>query len=175
MNPFMLDQAAMYAAYHRDRRNIATHVLGVPAIIFAVLMALQLVPLDFALTGLTLAWIAFIFAAIFYLWMHTLGGFLLGVLLLAATWGSQVLAETLAPTPFWIIVAVLFVGGWALQLLGHGFEGRRPALVDNLLQILMAPLFLVFEALFALGQAGDVEAAIAARMPHYVQQGRASA
>jgi uncharacterized membrane protein YGL010W len=175
MNPFMLDQAAMYAAYHRDRRNIATHVVGVPAIIFAVLMMLQLVPLDFALTGLTLAWIAFVLAAVFYLWMHTAGGFLLGALLLAATWGSQGLSESIAPAPFWMIVAVLFIGGWALQLLGHGFERRRPALLDNLLQILMAPLFLVFEALFALGRAKDVEAAIAARMPAYARPGGAAA
>ena len=29
-----------YAAYHRDRRNIATHFIGVPMIVFAVLLAL---------------------------------------------------------------------------------------------------------------------------------------
>ena len=27
---------AQYAAYHRDRRNIATHFVGVPLIVFAV-------------------------------------------------------------------------------------------------------------------------------------------
>ncbi len=31
-----LDQLANYAAYHRDRRNIATHLIGVPMIVFAV-------------------------------------------------------------------------------------------------------------------------------------------
>jgi len=167
MNGFMLDQAAMYAAYHRDRRNIATHVIGVPAIVLAIVLALQQVPLDFLLPGLTLAWIVFILAAIFYLWMHTLGGFLVGVALLVATWGTQILAETMAPTAFWSLAAALFVGGWAFQLIGHGFEGRRPALTHNLLQVLVAPLFLVLEALFALGQAKDVEQAIAARAPAY--------
>jgi uncharacterized membrane protein YGL010W len=175
MNPFMLDQAAMYSAYHRDRRNIATHVVGVPAIVLALLLVLNLVPLEFALAGLTLAWVVFILAAVFYLWMHTLGGFLVDVLLLLATWGTQVLAETLAPTAFWSVTAVLFIGGWALQLVGHGFEGRRPALADNLLQILMAPLFLVFEALFALGLARDVAQAVAQRMPDYAQRGNATA
>ncbi|HVV94253.1 MAG TPA: Mpo1-like protein [Hyphomicrobiales bacterium] len=171
MNPFMLDQAAMYTAYHRDPRNVATHVLGVPAIVFAIIMALQRVPLDMVLPGLTLAWVVFILAAVFYLWMHTLAGFVLDVLLLAATWGSGALA--MPPVGgYWVIAAVLFVGGWILQLAGHGFEGRRPAFADNLLQILVAPLFLVFEGLFALGIARDVKDAIAARSVGYGLGGR---
>jgi uncharacterized membrane protein YGL010W len=171
MNPFMLDQAAMYSAYHRDRRNIATHVLGVPAISFALLMALQRVPLDMVLPGLTLAWVVFILLAIFCLWMHTLAGFVLDALLLAATWGAGVLA--LPPIGnYWIIAAALFVGGWILQFVGHGFEGRRPALADNLLQILVAPLFLVFEALFVIGFARDVAREIATRSSGYRAGGR---
>jgi len=46
---------------------------------------------------------------------------------------------------------VLFIAGWALQLWGHAFEGRKPALVDNLFQIFVAPIFLAAEAFFALG------------------------
>lgn len=30
------DLMAQYAAYHRDRRNIATHFVGIPLIVFAV-------------------------------------------------------------------------------------------------------------------------------------------
>src|SRR5229473_2369246 len=51
----------------------------------------------------------------------------------------------------WSWFAVLFVGGWILQLIGHVYEGRRPALADNLLQIFVAPIFLAAEAFFALG------------------------
>ena len=42
---------------------------------------------------------------------------------------------------------------WLIQFVGHGvFEGRAPALVDNLLQAaLLAPLFVWLEVLFALG------------------------
>ncbi|MGZ5918138.1 MAG: Mpo1 family 2-hydroxy fatty acid dioxygenase, partial [Methyloceanibacter sp.] len=29
-------QLSQYAAYHRDRRNIATHFVGIPMIVFAV-------------------------------------------------------------------------------------------------------------------------------------------
>ena len=51
----------------------------------------------------------------------------------------------------WAWFAVLFIGGWVLQLAGHVFEGRKPALADNLFQIFVAPIFLAAEVFFALG------------------------
>jgi uncharacterized membrane protein YGL010W len=51
----------------------------------------------------------------------------------------------------WIGFAALFVGGWILQLVGHVFEGRKPALADNFFQIFVAPIFLCAELFFALG------------------------
>jgi uncharacterized membrane protein YGL010W len=51
----------------------------------------------------------------------------------------------------WTWFAILFVGGWILQLVGHVFEGRKPALADNLFQIFVAPIFLAAEVFFALG------------------------
>lgn len=42
---------------------------------------------------------------------------------------------------------------WILQFVGHGkYEGRKPALLDNLVQALfLAPLFVWYEVLFKLG------------------------
>lgn len=37
------DNLTQYAAYHRDRRNIATHLVGVPMILFAIVLALATV------------------------------------------------------------------------------------------------------------------------------------
>ena len=31
-----LDLMAQYAAYHRDKRNIVTHFVGIPLIVFAI-------------------------------------------------------------------------------------------------------------------------------------------
>ncbi len=58
---------------------------------------------------------------------------------------------------------VLFVGGWILQLLGHVFEGRKPALADNLFQIFIAPIFLCAELFFALGYKPKLHAAVQER------------
>jgi uncharacterized membrane protein YGL010W len=79
---------------------------------------------------------------------------LLGLAMLVMTallvWAGERIAA-LGAAPGWIGFAVLFVGGWILQLVGHVFEGRRPALADNLFQIFVAPIFLCAEVFFALG------------------------
>ena len=59
------EQMAFYAAYHRNPRNRATHFIGVPAIIFAILipMAWLRVPIaGFELTGALL----FVAVVLFY-------------------------------------------------------------------------------------------------------------
>lgn len=37
---WFLDRMGMYAAYHRDWRNQATHHVGVPLIVFSLILAL---------------------------------------------------------------------------------------------------------------------------------------
>src|SRR6185295_7776274 len=63
----------------------------------------------------------------------------------------------------WTWFAILFVGGWILQLVGHVFEGRKPALVSNLFQIFVAPVFLCAEVFFALGYKPGLHAAMQER------------
>jgi uncharacterized membrane protein YGL010W len=65
-------------------------------------------------------------------------------------WGAEPLSQAaLGASAAWFLV--LFIGGWALQLWGHVYEGRKPALVDNLFQVFVAPIFLAAEVFFALG------------------------
>ena len=56
--------------------------------------------------------------------------------------------------------AVFFIGGWALQLAGHAWEGRRPALADNLFQAFIGPMFLMADVLMALGLKQDLKTSI---------------
>ena len=67
---------AQYAEYHRDRRNIVSHFVGVPMIVFGV--GVLLARAAFAAFGvsLTLAWIVFALAAAWYL---TRGSLVLGI------------------------------------------------------------------------------------------------
>jgi uncharacterized membrane protein YGL010W len=68
------------------------------------------------------------------------------------------------PLPLWAgATAGLFVGGWALQFLGHYFEGKKPAFLDDILGLLDGPLFLIAETAFALGLSPDLRAEIERR------------
>jgi uncharacterized membrane protein YGL010W len=54
----------------------------------------------------------------------------------------------------------LFIGGWILQLLGHHYEGKRPALLDNIFQGFIGPMFLVAETMVVIGQRTDLAEAM---------------
>ena len=49
----------------------------------------------------------------------------------------------------WLYMGLgLFIVGWAFQTVGHIWEGRKPAFVDDLVGLLVGPLFVVAEFLF---------------------------
>ena len=144
------DQMSVYAAYHRDARNKATHFIGVPAIMLSLFIPLAWIRVEVGGTTLTAA---MLFAAVVLVYYFLLDiPLALAMLVVSATlvWAGHELAG-LGTVQGWAWFAVLFVGGWFLQLVGHVFEGRRPALADNLFQIFVAPIFLAAEVFFALG------------------------
>ncbi|HSK40276.1 MAG TPA: Mpo1-like protein [Arenibaculum sp.] len=148
-------QMAMYVTYHRDARNRMTHFIGIPPIVFSIVLMLGMLRFDIA--GLELSAGIVTAAAVWVLWilLDAALGIAMGVFLVPAVW----LAERLAvsdPGLAWAVAAACFVGGWAFQLLGHVFEGRRPALLSNLFQALIGPMFLVAEAFHALGLKRDL-------------------
>jgi uncharacterized membrane protein YGL010W len=144
------DQMSFYAAYHQDARNKATHFIGVPAIMLSLFIPLAWLRFDAG--GLTIT-AAMVFAAVvlmYYFFLDVPLAFAMLVITGVLVSIGENISGLGAVAP-WIWFAVLFVGGWILQLVGHGFEGRRPALADNLFQIFVAPIFLAAEVFFALG------------------------
>ena len=131
------DQVAFYAAYHQDGRNKATHFIGVPAIMLSLFIPLAWLRVELGGVTLTAA--------------------MLGVTVVLVYSGRAI--ADLGTATGWIWFGILFVGGWILQLVGHVFEGRKPALVDNLVGIFIAPLFLCAEVFFALGYKPRLHAA----------------
>lgn len=169
MNPFFVEQMAMYSAYHRDPRNRVTHSIGIPAIVLAIFIPLHWVPLfkmwngDASVTLATMVWLA---TGAFYLWLdRTIGGLMVLLSFLLMMLAEWVAAQGSAVG--WTVFAIAFVGGWIFQLIGHAFEGRRPALADNILQALIGPTFLVAEAVFAMGLKREMHDAVEARWKHY--------
>ena len=144
------DQMSVYAAYHQDSRNKATHFIGVPAIVLALMIALGWARVDIGGFALSAAMVATALLLGYYLALDLALGLAMAVVLGLMLWlGDWLARQSFATGMAWF--AVLFVGGWILQLWGHALEGRRPALVDNLFQIFVAPIFLAAEVLFVLG------------------------
>ena len=92
-------------------------------------------------------------------WMALdLGIGLVMALLMAVAWfAAEALAGALgSASAVWMAFIALFVGGWALQFVGHHYEGKRPALLDNIFQGFIGPMFLVAESLVVMGQRSDL-------------------
>jgi uncharacterized membrane protein YGL010W len=152
----LVDHLAQYAAYHRDRRNIVTHFVGIPMIVLAVTVLLSRP--GFSLAGLWLspALAVALVTTLFYLRLDFRFGVVMGALLGLCVWFGAGLA--VGGTALWLSAGLgLFVAGWIIQFVGHFYEGRKPAFVDDIMGLMIGPLFVVAEAAFLLGLRQDVE------------------
>jgi uncharacterized membrane protein YGL010W len=155
-------QMSFYAAYHQDPRNKATHFVGVPMIVFGLFIALGWARVE--ISGVTLT-AAMLLAAVVLAWYFLLD-VPLALAMLAVNAVLLYLADIVSGLSLGVGLAwflVFFGGGWVIQLIGHAWEGRKPALVDNFLQIFVAPIFLAAEACFALGYKPALHAAVQRR------------
>lgn len=144
-------QMAVYAAYHRHPLNRLTHFFGVPLIMFALFIPLSWIGIPVAGSPVTLAMIIAALVLSYYFLLDAALALamtaVVAVLLSAAHW----VAGPASTAAGWTIFVACFAGGWILQIVGHVFEGRRPALMDNLWQVFVAPIFLMAEIFFGLG------------------------
>ena len=152
-----------YAHYHRDRRNIGTHLLGVPLIFMAIGILLTQPQWRVGEVILTPAWLAW---GLTSLWYVSRGSFLLGVATVVVNGALIALAHGLAAMSaqlglqFWQLGLAIFVIGWIIQFIGHYWEGRKPAFVDDIVGLLIGPMFVVGEVLMAMGMLGQMRLAI---------------
>jgi len=151
-------QLQAYSGYHRDHRNRATHFVGIPAIVFSLLLALSLWRLPVGEHAVSGAWIVGLLAVAGWIALDLTIGLAIAVATLVMVLVAGWLTSHLGSGAVWILFWVLFIGGWALQFLGHAYEGRRPAFTDNLFQAFIGPMFVMAEALMALGLRRDLAA-----------------
>jgi len=152
-NDLFRRQLGLYAAVHRDWRNKATHFVGIPVIVFSLLLILSLWP--------TLLLVVAVVAVLGWLALDLGIGLVMAALMTIACYAAWALAGASGSTQaVWIAFLALFVGGWVLQFLGHHYEGKRPALLDNIFQAFIGPMFLVAETMVVLGHRRDLAAAM---------------
>ena len=146
----LIEHLSNYAAYHRDPRNVATHFVGIPMIVLAVTVLLG-----------RPAMVLYVLSCLFYLRLSFGFGVTMAAILALFVWAGAWFAAL--PTTAWLASGIgLFVAGWVIQFVGHYFEGRKPAFVDDLVGLLVGPLFLVAETAFAFGLARQTRDAMLA-------------
>jgi len=138
MHPTLERLFAEYNAYHRDPTNVAIHKVAIPLIVFHVLAMLDWVALGFEVAGhgATLAHAVFGLTAIWYLVMSTrLALVMLPFSVLCLYLGRMTSTE---------VVIGIAVFAWIAQLVGHvRYEHRAPAFKDNLIQLLVGPVYFI--------------------------------
>ena len=171
----LVDHLSQYAAYHRDPRNIASHFIGIPLIVVAVAVLLSRPEWPVAGLWVSPAVLLALASAWFYLRLELRFGVLMTVLLGLSVWLGHVLAQQ--STLVWLGSGIgMFVVGWAIQFVGHYYEGRKPAFVDDVSGLIVGPLFVVAELAFMLGLRQDLKQAIEERSgPVALREKKASA
>ena len=154
----LVDHLSLYAAYHRDPHNIATHFVGIPLIVIAVATLLSRPQW----MGISPAVLVMLASAVFYLRLELRLGLLMTLLLALTVWLGHALAGL--GTAAWLGWGIgLLVVGWVFQFVGHYYEGRKPAFIDDVTGLIVGPLFVVVELGFLLGWREDLRREMALR------------
>jgi uncharacterized membrane protein YGL010W len=144
------EQLIKYAGYHRDKRNILTHFIGIPMIVLAVAVLLSRPSLQIGNMVVSPALAAVFVTSVYYLILDMRLGLALTVFLAFCLMFGQSLAGQ--DTTEWLAWGLgLFIIGWIFQFVGHYWERQKPAFVDDVMGLIIGPLFVATEAAFLLG------------------------
>ncbi|WP_444996413.1 Mpo1 family 2-hydroxy fatty acid dioxygenase [Aliikangiella sp. IMCC44359] len=155
------EQLSTYKSVHLNPKNVRTHFLGVPMIIWSIALLMSLVSWPVSLFdyyfSISLAFIFFAVVFLYYIVLHwrlAIGLFLFIVPVLYS-------AKIVAAFEYALFIAIgVFVIGWVIQFIGHYYEKAKPAFVDDLNQLFIGPIFLMAEVYFLLGWEKELESKI---------------
>lgn len=152
-------QLGFYKAYHNNTANVLIHSIFVPTIL---LTSLRLVNDIELWHGYNLSHAAAFAFGIFYIVLQTWTGILASLILASICKVLNDGTVRMSQTTTWLLFAI----SWIFQFIGHVvFEGRKPALVDNLVQsLVLAPYFILYELLFKLGFMPDLKKKLQVRV-----------
>lgn len=132
-----------YSADHRNPTNILIHWICVPAILWAVIALLWLLPVPSSI-GRAGFWCGLVMVgAVAFYWRlsRPLGASMFVVLVVLGLLTDLLLRRLGVDTLFWTAIAV-FVLAWIGQFVGHLIEGRRPSFFTDLQYLLIGPAWL---------------------------------
>jgi uncharacterized membrane protein YGL010W len=161
MTDYFQRQLAYYADAHRDRVNSVMHIIGNPILFVAVVLPFCLLPVSVFGVQTSAAPLLLIPALILWTAWDVAIGLAIVVTSIPLLFVASAIANHVGVLWVWIIAVGLFVLGWALQIVGHQlFEGKRPTLLDNPVQMLISPMFIFAKLFIRLGWRPDLAAVL---------------
>ena len=131
---------ADYSSAHSTAGNRACHSVGIPLIVFSIVLGLTRVPVG---GRWTLAEPVIVLAAVAAAAIDAPAAALFFVFLSASDLLSRAIASWTSSGFAVSSAAVLFGAGWVFQLVGHAvYEKNRPAFFRNLAHLLIGPLWI---------------------------------
>ncbi len=153
-----VDLLSTYKSVHLNKNNVRTHFVGVPAIIWSLVVLLSLVKLPIIIGdsgySLTLAMVFFVGVLIYYFTLHVSLAIGQLIFIIPTFYTAHLVAQR--TDALWIAGSV-FIIAWIVQFIGHHYEKAKPAFVDDLNQLLIGPFFLMAEVFFMLGGLKSLE------------------
>jgi uncharacterized membrane protein YGL010W len=130
---------AHYGESHRNPVNESIHFVAIPLIMLSLLGLMSVIHpwLPYALVLASLVYYARL-SAVFLAAMTALSLVGLGLVYLM---GEHALA----------ISALIFLGAWIAQFVGHRIEGRKPSFLEDLQYLWVGPMFVLSKLFLKLG------------------------
>lgn len=146
------EQLANYKSVHFNKKNIKTHFVGIPLIVWAITVLLSLhtytIPFSSSSINLTPAMMLFAITLLYYFKLHAKLALGMTVYVVLNIYLASLIST--APNAFWLAI-IAFIIGWIIQFIGHIYEKAKPAFFDDIMGLIIGPLFLMAEIYFALG------------------------
>lgn len=145
-----------YGESHQHPLNQWVHIVCVPLILMSTLGLLWLVPLG--------SWLGLSGGAAEWVNGATLVAVLSGIVYIRLSLGVFVLMAGWFAVSAWVIQSIRYSGGsvflisllvwvaaWAVQVWGHKVEGKKPSFLEDLVFLLIGPVFVSIEFAAKLG------------------------
>ncbi len=127
---------ADYAEHHGSKGNQWCHAVGIPLIAAGLLGLAAVEVTRIAGWPVELSAVLILALAPVYMKLDARLGAALTVAYVVLYLGARMLG--------WQVNLALFIGGWALQFVGHGvYEKRSPAFFRNLVHLLVGPMWVM--------------------------------
>lgn len=170
MNQKWLNMLAGYGSHHQNATNAVMHIIGVPFIMLGVLIPLTWLGIDLWGVNFNAALLVYLALGAFYFSLDKACAVFFLFYAGAVLYIANVVGGQASSSQAWGISAGAFFGGYILQFIGHGIEGKAPALLTYPIQSqVAAPLFIVVELFKFMGIKEDMFNAMQARIKEWEQ------